>query len=352
MPTETMTPRERWLAVLRREVPDRVPLDYRATGESTAKLLRHLGLATLDEALQRLHIDHPVHVGPRYAGPVFSPNTDVFGCRFEDVNYGSGTYPECVFHPLADFQSVDEVEAGYTWPNPDWWDFSVVKQQVFGKEAYPISGGGSEPFLTYKDLRGQEQAFLDLVINPEIVHHVLGKLYDLAYEQTRRLFEEIPGQVAMTSVSEDMGSQTSLMYSPAQIQEFFFPHFKRMIDLAHQAGAQVLHHSDGAVRPIIPRMVELGIDILDPVQWRCQGMEREALKRDFGSRLVFHGAMDNQYTLAFGSVGEVQQEVRDNIRILGAGGGLILGPCHNVQAVSPPENVVALYDTAYAEGWY
>jgi uroporphyrinogen decarboxylase len=352
MPRETMTPRERWLAVLRHELPDRVPLDFRATPEATRKLLDYLRLPTLGEALIRLHVDRPLHVGPRYAGPPLTPGTDVFGCRFEEVDYGGGSYPECVYHPLAGYGSVEEIEDSYTWPSPDWWDFSVVRDQVVGCEDRLISGGGSEPFLTYKDLRGQEQAFLDLVLNPELVKYVLGKLYDLAYEQTLRVYEQIPGQVMLTDVAEDMGSQTTLMYSPAQIEEFFAPHFRRMIDLAHEAGAYVSHHSDGAVRPIIPRMVQLGIDVLDPVQWRCDGMEREGLKRDFGDRLVFHGAMDNQYTLAFGSVEEVQQEVRDNIRILGDNGGLILGPCHNVQAVSPPENVVAMYDTAFAEGWY
>jgi uroporphyrinogen decarboxylase len=80
-------------------------------------------------------------------------------------------------------------------------------------------------------------------------------------------------------------------------------------------------------------------------------MEREGLKRDFGEQLVFHGAMDNQYTLAFGSVDEVRQETLDNLRILGQGGGYILGPCHNMQAVSPVENVITMYETAYEFGW-
>jgi uroporphyrinogen decarboxylase len=352
MPAEAMTSRERWLAVLRHEVPDRVPLDYRATAEASARLLDHLGLPTLEDAYKRLHVDHPAHVSPIYVGPPYPPDSDVFGCRFENVDYGAGTYPECVFHPLAQYDRVDQIVDEYAWPSPDWWDYSTIRAQITGKEALPISGGGSEPFLTYKDLRGQEQAFIDLVANPEMVRYILGRLYDLAYEQTLRIYEQIPGQVTITDVAEDMGSQSSLMYSPRQIENFFVPHFRRMIDLAHQAGAHVMHHSDGAVRPIIPTMVDLGIDVLDPVQWRCDGMEREGLKSDFGDRLVFHGAMDNQYTLAFGSVEEVQQEVRDNLRILGDGGGLILGPCHNVQSISPPENVVALYDTAYAEGWY
>jgi len=98
-------------------------------------------------------------------------------------------------------------------------------------------------------------------------------------------------------------------------------------------------------------MIAAGIDVLNPIQWRCAGMEREGLKRDFGGELIFHGAMDNQYTLARGSVAEVQREVADNLRILGAGGGYILAPCHNIQAVSPPENIIAMYETGYALGW-
>jgi uroporphyrinogen decarboxylase len=153
-------------------------------------------------------------------------------------------------------------------------------------------------------------------------------------------------------VAEDLGSQEGLLFSLEHIREFLLPRMKRMMDLVHEAGAFVFHHSDGAVRDIIPDMIEIGIDVLNPVQWRCRGMEREGLKRDFGDKLVFHGAVDNQYTLAFGSVEEVRQEVLDNLRIFGEGGGYILAPCHNIQAVSPPENIVAMYETAYENGWY
>jgi uroporphyrinogen decarboxylase len=153
-------------------------------------------------------------------------------------------------------------------------------------------------------------------------------------------------------VAEDLGSQESLLMSPAQIREFLLPGMKRMTDLVHQAGAYVFHHTDGAVRPIIPDLIEMGINVLNPIQWRCKGMDREGLKRDFGHLIAFHGAVDNQYTLAFGSTKEVKQEVLDNIRILGSGGGYFLAPCHNIQAVSPPENVVTMYDAAYENGWY
>jgi uroporphyrinogen decarboxylase len=346
-----MTPRERWLAVLQRKPPDRVPMDYWATPEATWKLQQHLGCANSEELFARLHIDAVVTVGPRYVGPPIAPGCDVFGCRKQPVDYGTGVYAECVFHPLAEYTSVEEIERCYRWPSPDWWDYSHIPAQIRGKEAYPIRGGGSEPFLTYKELRGQEQALMDLILHPEIVHYCLDRLFALAYENTRRIYEQIPGQVMISYVAEDMGAQEGLLLSPAQIHAFLLPRMQRVIDLVHQAGAFVFHHSDGAIRPILPDMISAGIDVLNPIQWRCKGMERGALKRDFGDQVIFHGGMDNQQTLPFGTVADVRREVEENLRTLGAGGGYILAPCHNIQAVSPPENIVAMYETGYALGW-
>lgn len=350
MPRESMTPRERWQAVLTGRKPDRLPTDYWGTVEATEKLQRHLGCATRDEALQRLHVDYAVTVGPTYAGPPVPEEMDVFGCRYKHVDYGTGAYRECVHHPLAQFNSVAEIERSYRWPDPDWWDYSGLREHIHGQERRPLRGGGSEPFLTYKHLRGQEQAFIDLIAEPEMVHYCLDKLFGLAYENTRRIYEHIPGQVMVTYVAEDMGGQDELMFSVKHIREFLLPRMKRMIDLAHQAGAFVFHHNDGACRAILPDLIAAGVDVLNPVQWRCRGMAREGLVRDFGDRLVFHGAVDNQQTLPFGTVDDVRQEVIDNLRIFGKE-RYILAPCHNIQAVSPPQNVVAMYETAYENGW-
>ena len=348
---ERMTPRERWLAVLSRQQPDRLPMDYWATEEATQKVRAHLGCADEWEMFDRLHIDRVVSVGPRYVGPPITSGYDMYGCGYQDVDYGTGVYAECIYHPLARYSTIDEIEAHYTWPTADWFDYSVIRDQIAGKERYPIRGGGSEPFLTYKSLRGMEQAYLDLVLNPDLVHYGLDKLFDFCYESSLRIYEQIPGRVHISYVAEDFGSQESLLISAAMIRAFFIPRMKRMIDLAHQAGAYAFFHSDGAVREIIPDMIAAGIDVLNPIQWRCQGMERKGLKRDFGAQIVFHGGVDNQQTLAFGSVQDVREEVRYNIQVLGKGGGYILAPCHNIQAVSPPENVVAMYETGYACGW-
>lgn len=348
---ETLTPRERWLAVLRREQPERIPMDYWATAEATAKLKKYLGCETDETLFERLHIDRVISVGPKYKGPPLSKDTDMFGCQYKEVDYGTGRYSECISHPLAQYKNVEEIKRHYKWPAEDRWDYASIKEEIKGFEVYPIQGGGSEPFLTYKNLRGQEHGLMDLILYPEIVHYCLDKLFSLAYTNTLRIYESIPGQVMISYVAEDMGGQEDLMFSPQQIREFLLPWMKRMIDLAHQAGVYVFHHSDGAIRSIIPDMIGMGIDVLNPIQWRCKGMEREGLKRDFGDKLIFHGGVDNQYTLPFGSVDEVKQEVLDNLKILGKGGGYILAPCHNIQAISPPENIVAMYETGYRYGW-
>ena len=297
MPKEIMTPRERWLAVLERQKSDRVPMDYWGTEEATKKLINYLKCNTEEELFKRLHIDRVIKVEPRYTGPPLPKDTDIFGCLFQSL------------------------------------------------------GGGSEPFLTYKNMRGQEQGFIDLILNTKVVHFCLDKLFDICYENTLRIYETIPGEVMLTYVAEDLGSQEDLMYSPEQIHQFFIPRMKRMMDLAHQAGAFVFYHSDGAIRKIIPEMINAGMDVLNPVQWKCAGMEREGLKHDFGDKVIFHGGMDNQYTLAFGSKEEVREEAIDNLRILGNGGGYIIAPCHNIQTVSPPENIATMYDTGYEYGW-
>ncbi len=345
-----MTPRERWLATLNHERADRIPMDYRATAETTKKLLRYIGLNNLSEMFEKLHIDEVVTVSPRYIGPPIPPDQDVFGIGYKNTDYGTGYYRNAARHPLVRCNSIEEIEANYQWPSPDWYDYSVIPEQIKGKEECIIRGGQSEPFAAYKHLRGTQQGYIDLIENPEMVHYCLDKLYDLCYENARRIYETIPGKVLWTWVAEDVGSQEGLLISLTHIEEFFLPHMKRMIDLVHGAGAYVFHHSDGAVRENISNMIEIGIDVLDPVQWRCKGMEREGLARDFGDKLVFHGAMDNQFTLVTGSVEDVRKEVKENIRILGDGGGYILGPCHNFQVISPPENIVAVYEAGYEYG--
>lgn len=357
MPKESMTPRERWLAVLQRKTPDRVPMDIWITPEAKDNLLKYMG-CDWNQALQRLHIDHPLTVGGKYVGPPPPPGKNIWGLEYRTVDHGTGAYEEVTNAPLQQYNSVAEIQAHYQFPSPDHWDYSHLNAEIAGQTHRPIRGGGSEPFLLYKQLRGEETAFMDLVENTDIVEYVLQNLFHLAYENTRRIFEAIPGQVMISYVAEDLGGQEALMYSPRHIRRFFLPGMKRMNELVRQNGSHVFCHTDGAVRNILEDLIGIGVQVLNPIQWRCPGMAREGLKKDFGSRLIFHGAIDNQYTLPFGTEAEVQQEVADCLNILGgpmtpggAKGGYILAPCHNIQSVTPPKNILAMYAAGYNLGW-
>jgi uroporphyrinogen decarboxylase len=135
--------------------------------------------------------------------------------------------------------------------------------------------------------------------------------------------------------------------SPATFRRFLKPGMQRMIDLAHSFGVKVIHHDDGAIRPLLAELIDMGIDVLNPIQWRSAGMGREELARDFGKRVVFHGGVDNQQTLPFGTPADVKREVAENIRIFRGGKGYIVAPCHNIQPITPTENILAMYEAVH-----
>ena len=181
---------------------------------------------------------------------------------------------------------------------------------------------------------------------------MLGRITQFCWDYANRFFAAGRGKIHITQVTDDYGSQHDLMISVECYRKWFKPLQKKFTDLAHSAGALVMHHDDGAIRRIIPDFIELGVDILNPIQHVCPGMEMPGLKRDFGAKLCFHGGVDNQDVLPHGSVEDVRREVRDCMSQLGAGGGYILAPCHNIQPVTPTENIIAMYETAFAEGRY
>ena len=348
-----MTPRQRWLAMLAGEKPDRVPTDYWATDEVTQRLLHDLGCADTDALYARLHIDGVDSIGapPTVHHHPDDPEASVWGVRFRRVDYGTGTYDEVASHPLAGAKTIDDVHA-FRWPSPDAHDFDAFREQVrrlSGRRA--VRCGGYEPFLVYCQMRGMEQALMDLLVEPEIAEAILGRLFDYHYRLNARMFEIGKGRIDLTYVAEDLGSQTGLLMGLKEIRRFLLPNQKRMADLARSYGIHVFYHTDGAARDVIPDLIGLtGIEVLNPIQWRCPGMEREGLVRDFAGQVAFHGAVDNQRTLPFGSPDDVRQEVLDNLRIFAWPARWICAPCHNLQSVSPTENIVAMYETVYENG--
>jgi len=345
-----MTPKERWQALLAGKQPDRVPCDYSGTAEVTERLLRELHCASERRLWECLQVDKCIHVTPRH--PLAKEDNwhiqslwSIWHIGIAKVSYGDGlgVYEESVSHPLATATTVADVER-FDWPEPDAWDYSQVRAECEAWRDYPIVGGCYEPFYLYCHLRGMEQALADLALRPVIAEAALERIFQIHEPVIRRTLEAAQGLVDLVYVAEDLGTQQSLLMSPQCFRRFLKPYMARMIDLVHSFGAKVFHHDDGAIRPLLPELIEIGIDLLNPVQWRCEGMDREGLARDFGAAVVFHGAMDNQRTLPFGTPSEVREEVAENIRIFAGARGYIVSPCHNIQPNTPTENIVALYE--------
>ncbi|HVP10680.1 MAG TPA: uroporphyrinogen decarboxylase family protein [Phycisphaerae bacterium] len=358
-PTQhVMTPRQRWLALLDGQHADRVPTDIWRTPEVDARLKRELNCLD-DEALcRRLHIDMPHHVAPPF-GPAVrcrlphhpdDPEANIWGVRMQQVAYGTGEYSEAVHHPLASVETVAQVEA-FRWPTADDFDYTSMAGELAKIDGTRIvMGGAYEPFLLACEMRGMEQAFRDLLRKPAIIEAILAHIFDFYHEHNRRIFEAAQGRIDIFYLAEDLGGQHGPLLSLQLYRRFLKPNQIRMADLARKHGARIFYHTDGAARPFLGDLIDdVGINILNPIQYKCPGMERDALVRDFGDRVVFHGAIDNQQVMPFGSVEDVREEVRRNLDFF-ARSRWICAPCHMIQPNTPTANIVALYDEIHRLG--
>lgn len=349
-----MNARERMLAAIQHQPVDRVPTDIWATREVWDKLRAHFGEGV--DIMAALHIDGMAGVGAEYIGPPppscpEGESVDYWGIRRKTVAYETGTYDEQMVNPLAAATSIDDLD-NYPWPRADWFDYSKMREQAQERrQDRVLACGYMAPFYFHNLLRGLEQSLIDPLESPAFTHELLRRISDFFHDHHRRMFEACEGLIDVAQVTDDLGSQAGPLIGLDLYREFYGPHHKRFIDLCHEFGIKVFHHDDGSCRTFLPDLVAMGIDILNPIQWRCPGMDMAELKSEFGSRICFHGAIDNQQTLPFGTPEEVRAEVRRCIDTLaGDGTGYILAPCHNIQAVSPVENILAMYDEAYRYG--
>jgi len=339
-----MNSRERWRAILERKPVDNIPCDLWATNEVFEMLCKELDCNDRWEVFDKLRIDAPYEVQPQYIGPELSDGSDIWGVKYRKVDYGMGSYNEAVFHPLAEVGTVEDIK-NHQWPSADWFDYSRIKENIEKHPHRPIRAGYIEPFLFYSYMRGMEQAMMDMVENAELIECAFDYMFDFATRQFERILDATDGKVDITVPAEDLGSQIGPLFSLECFRRFHKGRFKKYMEFAHQAGVFVFYHTDGAARDFIPELIEIGVDILNPIQWRCPGMAREGLKKDFGEHLVFHGGVDNQQTLPFGRPQDVREEVIECFETLGAGGGYICAPCHNIQPNTPIENILEMYET-------
>ncbi len=373
-----MNHRERILAAIRHQPVDRVPTDIWATAEVQEKLLRHFGIETqrgvpsigielmggvlsrdvraMLQLLDRLEIDGILSIKPPYIGPELRTEDEYWenewGMGFRRQPYDGGAYNERVRFPLAEAESIADLKR-YRWPQPAWYDYSALPDLAARCQGRAVSCGYTAPFFYHNLLRGLERSLMDLALCPDFSLYLIQRLSDFFTEYHERCFQALRGRIDMTQVTDDFGSQNGLLISPRAFDRFYREPMQRAIDLAHSFDLIVFHHDDGDARVLLPRLAGMGIQVLNPIQWRCGDWDLAALKREYGDRLCFHSAVDNQQTLAFGQPEEVRAQVRHLIQTLASDRtGYIVGPCHNLQAVSPVENIVALYDAAREYGTF
>ncbi len=354
-----MRAKERVLAVLNHQEPDRVPLDYGAVPSVTQRLCDYLQVdptpnpgsyqAYPEALLQRLHVDIRI-VRPNYLGPSSRPLPDGGYIDQWGVVISKEGYP--VSHPLAEAQTVADIYA-YPFPDPDAYDYEHYSELCERFADYAVCGGDWSPFFTWSlELMGTEQFLLNLHERPEVANALLTRVADYYLETSRRMFEAARGKIDIFFMGDDYGTQRCPFVHPRDFRTFMLPQLARLYGQAKSYGLKVMQHSCGSVRLLLEDLLAAGLDALDPVQVRAEGMDVAGLKRDFGSRLTLHGSIDTQHTLPFGSVEDVRREVLERLRVAAPGGGLILCGSQDYIADIPLDNILAIYDTAYAYGTY
>lgn len=370
----SMTHRERVLKAISFQEPDRVPMDLGSHVDSSIhvvayeKLAQHLGIEVqwppkiaskmmqdveVDDALlTALDIDlRGVFPGALdKSGPDETQDgvwVDEWGVRRVKPE-GAHYYDIISPAPLAGDISISDI-VNYPWPDPDDPGLTRgLKEQVrHWREttdcALVLRVPG--PFVHQSQyMRGFEDWFMDVAANPTLIGALFDAILEIRMAQATCILDEVGQEVDIVMTGDDMGTQQGLQFSPRAYRQLFKPRQARFFDLVHsKTPAKVLLHSCGSLYPIINDLIEIGVEILNPVQTRARDMEPEKLKREFGNRLVFWGGVDIQEVMPFGSPDDVRAEVKRLFETLGDGGGWVLSPSHNLQPEVPPENIVTLY---------
>ena len=350
-----MEPYERVMRAVQHRPSDRVPLDYVATPEFNAKLKKHLKLDDDEELRRRLGVDIR-GVSGRWVGPegiistggISAAGKDFLGVEWKAVENEFGVYNELAVSPLGSATTVREIDE-YDWPNPDWYDFAHLKDQIADinrEERYAILFFAGGAFESPWYMRGLTRFLMDLVECPDIAEAISRHCADFYHERAMRAIEASDGGIDIVGSGGDIGTQRGMMLAPELWRKHIKPYSRKLIRTFKDMGLVTLYHSCGSIVPVIDDFIEMGLDILDPIQPKAEGMAAAALKAEFGDGLAFHGGMDEQDLLPYGSPDQVRQEVKRLVDLFSGEGGYILCAAHALQPDTPVENVLVMYDEA------
>ncbi len=375
-----MTPRERVLCALNHEEPDRVPLFIGTSGATTLLspayegFKEHLGIQhpprLISRAMQYARLDEDVMVRlgsdgrpllPRAASSALrreiSPHefVDEWGVRWR-MSPGVAYY-EVVECPLRD-ATIDDIER-FPWP-----DMAHVNRfQGLAEEARDlhentpyavVALSGVSPHEIIYIMRGLDTWLVDLIAGPEFAHALMRKVTDIMLAGVTRHLEEVGPYIDVLITGDDLGTDSSLMMSPQVYRRMIKPyHAELMAAIKQKTKAKIFFHSDGNIYPLIGDFIEIGVDMINPVQVSAGDMGDTArLKREFGKQMSFCGAIDTQTVLPHGTPEEVRAEVRGRMKDLAPGGGYIVASVHCIQPDVSPENVLAMCDEVQVSGKY
>lgn len=353
---------ERWKRTIAREEVDRLPRFYLGTAEFSKSLEDHLGAKLIDILHDRFDIDYrfqgdgcegkawePPYIGPELATYEDGAFENIWGSRQERIYHrdGKGAYVETVDYALGDATTLEEIES-HRWPQADWFDYEAIVDSIRKWPDYPFMVGYLSIGWFSWEVRGMQRCFEDFYLAPAIAEAVAQHITDFGYEYFCRLLdavkEDIGKNVVCIHLADDWGTQDGLLLSPDIFDRFYAQHYRRLIDLAHSHGLKVEFHSCGAARALYPKFIEVGVDIMNPVQTSAKGMVPAEIKQEFGQDLAFSGGIDVQQLLPNASQAEVKDAVKRVLDDMGKGGGFFPGPAHNIQYGTPPENVVAMFE--------
>lgn len=347
-----MNARERVMRTIQHQEADRVPMFMDCTTEDVlSSLIAHVGAKDEEDMLRQLEIDCRWCNCMEDMCPVntYQDGTYVDMWGVEKAIYGG--IP--ISHPLANAESVADLENYSHWPTPDQIDYDkyVRKMEQFGE--YAVFGGMWSPFLEQASLLvGMDNLMIWMYEEPEMVHWLLDKTSSFYLECNRRMFEKAGDRMQIFFMGDDYGTQNSLLYGEKLWREFIGPRLKKLYDLAKSYGYYVQQHSCGSVVRLIPDLIELGLDGLHPIQVTARDMDPKTLKEKYGDKLYFAGSVDAMRTLIRGTPEQIEEEIKSRMQILGKDGGFIFGPSQGFLPEIPVENIALMYRLALKHGVY
>ncbi len=344
--------KERVLAAVDHEVTDRVPLTFDAEPEVYNALHQHLGTTSKEDLFDRLHADTWILLPKNFVYTEDQEDcvekTAIWGYKLRSTPYSGGTYDSVSINPLAGKDDLQDID-NHPWPDSGALDFAHFSAEAAAHQDRATIGVFTwGAFHIACIVRGMEDLLIDFAVRKPYAHHLLDTIAQRMYAYLDQMLEEHGEGMDIVYMCDDYCSQRGPLFSPKMFEEFIMPYLTVVADRVHRHGKRFLLHVCGSVRPLLPMIIEAGVDILEPIQTRAAGMEPAALKRDFGQQLCFYGGVDLQETLCKGTPQQVAAEVAYLIDILGQDGGYILGPGHTyIQVDAPLENITTMYETAF-----